>query len=378
MKKIYIEAGSFYGQRSGVGRFSLRISQALAEARPQDAINFFSFLRLGRKAVVDFDIPSNVRLRFIRWFPGRLFSLLMRHGISTPLEILGVFKADVVIFPNFISWSSLFKKRRVAVVHDLAFIKYPDFINPKNLKYLRKQLGKSIKRSSAIVAVSEFTKSDIINNYKISADKVFVVYNAVDHVRYNPSASGSVDDMRNALNIDGEYILFVGNIEPRKNITGMLEAYSQSFNEHRLQLVIAGAKGWNDADIHSKKDTLKDLPISFLDYVDEAHLPALYAGAKLFVYPSFYEGFGLPVLEAMACGCPVVCSNTSSLPEVAGQAATQVSPDDPTAISQAIIELANNEELRNQHIKMGLEQAQKFSWQSSAAELSNLIDSLSK
>ena len=376
MKRIYIEASSFYGKRSGVGRYGLCVAEALFGLRPADHFTLFSFLRPGRKLHVDFDLPSNTRRKYIRWFPGRAFSLLMRKGISLPLELFGAWRADVVIFPNFIAWASITRKKRISVVHDIAFEFYPQYIQAKNLAYLKTQLSKSLRRSDRIVAVSEATKRDIVEHYQIPESKISVVYNAVDTDHFNPTASERTSVVLQARHIPEKYVLFVGNVEPRKNVEGLLQAYAESYPSHGLALVIAGSKGWNDHGIKQRLHKLKNLPIYRTGFVDDDELAALYAGAVAFVYPSFYEGFGIPCLEAMACGCPVITSNTSSLPEIVGSAGLLIDPNDTAAITKAIIRVSSDVKLRNKLTEAGLKQAMKFTWQESAKQLSNVIDSL--
>jgi glycosyltransferase involved in cell wall biosynthesis len=375
--KIYVEASSFYGNRSGVGRYGFMLTRELVKIRQQDTFTLFGFLRPGRNLPLDAGFPSNAKQKFIRTLPGRVFSLLMRNGIALPLELFGLREADLLIFPNFISWSSFTNKPRVCIVHDVAFLYYPEFIQKKNLAYLKTQLSKSLERSTSIIAVSEATKSDLIKHFNVPADKITVIHNAVDHDLFNPGAVRATKKTLEKFSLPNRYLLFVGNIEPRKNLSGLLQAYQQSYATHHLPLVIVGAKGWNDDNIHKQFGELKDLPIYRTDFVSDKDLAALYAGAEAFIYPSFYEGFGIPVLEAMASGCPVICSNISSFPEVVGEAALAVSPDNIDEIAQAITLLTYDLKLRKKLIKRGIERAKLFTWQESARRLSNVINEMS-
>ncbi len=373
MARIFIEASSFYGKRSGVGRYGLSLSLPLIAARAQDRFVLFNFLRPGRRLNRDFSLPKNARQSHIWWFPGRVFSLLMRRGLSLPLELFGLWRADVLIFPNFIAWASLTRKPRISIVHDIAFEFFPEYIQAKNLAYLRRQLPKSLHRSAAVIAVSEATKRDLVQHYHIAPEKITVVPNAVDTSIFNPTARRQTAAALKRHKLPQTYLLFVGNVEPRKNLEGLLRAYAQSYAEHKLPLVIVGAKGWNDGDIEQLLAELKHLPIYRTDFVDDTSLAALYAGATAFVYPSFYEGFGIPCLEAMACGCPVICSNTSSLPEVVGDAAIQVSPTATGELASSIVRLAKDKPLQKKLARLGVERARKFSWEESASRLSAVI-----
>lgn len=371
--KIAIEAGSFYGNRSGVGRYALTITQELIRSRPDDDFVIFSFLRIGKKPNRDFTLPSNAHYKYIRWFPGRLFSLCMRLGISLPMELFGIVGYDTVIFPNFISWASLTRQKRICVIHDLAFVHYPEYIQAKNLKMLRRQTAKSIRRSCHVVAVSESTKKDIETTYLVPSEKISVVPNGVDLTVFTPQKRNEIERVREKYKLPPNYFLFVGTVEPRKNIAGMIEAYAKSYDSHKNALVLAGGKGWNDVAIQNALSSQKDLPIYLPGFVDDEDLPGLYSGASLFIFPSMYEGFGIPVLEAMACGCPVVCGNNSSFPELVGDAAITVDVTDTGAIASAISKVLENKATKDTMRSRGIERARHYTWISAAKEMNTVL-----
>lgn len=375
-KKIYVEAGSFYGHRSGVGRYALCVTEAMIRQRKNDDFVLFNFVRPGKQVDKDFSVPENTHFKFIRWFPGRAFSLLMRSGISLPLELFGLSRADILIFPNFVAWASIFRKKRIIVVHDVSFAFFPQYIQAKNLKFLRSQLTKSLKRSVKIVAVSEATKRDIVKHFNTPSEKIAVVHNAVDHKVFNPDASRRVKPVLKKYDLPDKYIIFVGNQDPRKNLEGLLKAYEQSFDSHKTALVFVGGGkwSWNNERFETLLKELAHLPIYRTGFIPDDEMSALYAHAQAFVYPSFYEGFGIPCLEAMACGCAVVCGNTSSFPEIVGDAAIMVDPHDTKAIASSITKLMTDTKLRRSLVAKGLKQAANFSWEKSAEKLSEVVD----
>jgi glycosyltransferase involved in cell wall biosynthesis len=202
----------------------------------------------------------------------------------------------------------------------------------------------------------------------------------VDHEEYYPKNTKEISIIKNKYNIKGEYILYTGTLEPRKNIVGILESYSMLLDEFKNEysLVLAGGKGWLDDEIENKLNELKDLNIVRTGYVEDDDLPALYSGATLFIYPSFYEGFGMPPLEAMACGTPVITSNNSSLPEVVGNAGIMVDAKDTRSLTKNIEKVLKSKKLQSEMSKKGLKQAKNFSWEKSAKKLLELIESTSQ
>ena len=206
--------------------------------------------------------------------------------------------------------------------------------------------------------------------------KIEIVNPAINHAVHRPASKQSIDRVKTKYGIKGQYILYTGTLEPRKNIVGILEGYS-ALPKNILSsytLVLAGGKGWLDEEIEEKLTELKELNIIRTGYVADEDLPALYSGATVFVYPSFYEGFGMPPLEAMACGTPVITSNNSSLPEVVGEAGIMIDAKDTKTLTESIEKVISNTKLQNEMIKKGIKQAKKFSGEESAKKLHGLID----
>jgi glycosyltransferase involved in cell wall biosynthesis len=255
----------------------------------------------------------------------------------------------------------------VLTVHDLIFRLFPEHHKRLNYWYLNAAMPLYCSRASAIIAVSEATKRDLMMLYGLDPDKITVVHEAAaSHFARIPPAR--VEEVRARYHLPDRYLLHVGTIEPRKNLNRLLEAV------HRLReagedihMVVVGSKGWLFEGFFQALEEL-DLgdAVTLPGYVPDADLPAIYSGARLVAVPSLYEGFGLPVLEAMACGVSVVCSHASSLPEVGGDAARYFDPTDIAAMADAIMAVWRDETLREDMRRRGLARAAQFSWERTA------------
>jgi glycosyltransferase involved in cell wall biosynthesis len=257
----------------------------------------------------------------------------------------------------------------VLTVHDLIFRRYPQHHKPLNRWYLNATMPLYCRRADHIIAVSEQTKRDMIVAYRVPPEKITVIYEAAD-TRFRLQPPQTMADVRARYRLPDRYLLFVSTIEPRKNLIRLLAAFE------RLQaagltdaLVIVGKRGWlYDNFFAALEASPAKQAVIFPGWVADADLPAIYRGAQVFAFPSLFEGFGLPVLEAMACGTPVVCSNSSSLPEVADDAALLVDPLDVDALTGALERLLRDPALAADLRARGLAQAARFSWARAAAE----------
>lgn len=255
----------------------------------------------------------------------------------------------------------------VVTVHDLSFLLYPQNLRALNRIYLRQFTRLSVRRARRVIAVSESTKRDLIRYYDLSPDKIDVVHNGVD-ASFQPLAADQVAAFRLEQNLPDRFILFVGTLEPRKNVVGIIEGYAQ-LPRSRPPLMLVGGRGWLYDEIFARVEALGLTDeVHFVGYVPAEELPLWYNAAALFVYPSLYEGFGLPPLEAMACGTPVITSTSSSLPEVVGQAGLMVDPTDTEALAAAMAQVLTDEGLRDGLRAAGLAQARGFSWQKTALQ----------
>ena len=257
----------------------------------------------------------------------------------------------------------------VVSIFDLSYLKYPELFKKKDLYQLKIWGRYSIKRAKAVITISESSKNAIIEEYKLASDKVHVVYPGIKELINNREIN--MTDLQKKYGIKKNFILFVGTIQPRKNIARMVEAISQI---PELELIVVGKKGWQyEGILDSPRKFGVENRVKFLEFVPDEELSELYKNAICFVLPSLYEGFGLPILEAMKYGCPVVTSNTSSLPEAGGDAALYFDPEDSSDIAEKIKKLLSDDKLREDMIEKGYKQAKKFSWEKAAKETLHVL-----
>ncbi|MCX7792487.1 MAG: glycosyltransferase family 4 protein [Chloroflexaceae bacterium] len=254
----------------------------------------------------------------------------------------------------------------VVTVHDLAFIRFPQTFRAYNRIYLDVATRLSVRRAARILVVSEHTRREVIGLLGVAPDRVVVTPNAVrEHFR--PPDPALLEAFRACKGLPERFVLYVGTLEPRKNLTTLLEAYAEVARRQATPLLVGGGKGWLYDAVFQRLEALGlREQVRFVGYLDEEELPLWYAAATVFVFPSIYEGFGMPPLEAMACGTPVVASNTSSLPEVVGDAGLTVSPYDSAALAEAISRVLDDADLRQELRERGLRQARAFSWRVTA------------
>jgi glycosyltransferase involved in cell wall biosynthesis len=270
-------------------------------------------------------------------------------------------------------------RRSVVTVHDLGYLYYPEAHRLLDRVYLDLSTRYNARAAAHLIADSSATKRDLIERYGTDSDRITVIYPGYDAANLQPVRDKeAIESIKAKYDIFSDYILFVGTLQPRKNLPRLIRAFSnlQPLTSN-LQLVIAGKKGWLYEGIFRQVEELGLTGnVVFTGYVTQEDLPALLSGARLFVFPSLYEGFGLPVLEAMACGTPVVCSNAASLPEVAGGAALLVDPLDVEGLAAALERVLGDEELRARLTQRGFEQARRFSWEKCARETLKVLENV--
>lgn len=341
--KIAIDIQTTLGQPTGFGFY---VSNLVENLKQVDAKNEYLLAR--PKSEVDFSTPQRFiwdQFKLPKIAAGASCDLLHQPCFSAPL----CFRGPVVV-----------------TIHDIISILFPQNIPFASRMFYSKWMPFSYSKASQIISISESTKNDIIRVLKIPEDKITVIHNGYDIRLKTRASSDELSKVRKKYNLPEEYLLHVGTLEPRKNLSFLIDVFSEVIKDKKnsnLSLVITGKKGWYYEGLFQKVEKLglQDRVV-FTGYIDERDKKAIYQAAKIFTFPSIYEGFGLPPLEAMACGVPVVSSNTSSMPEVIGDAGILISPKNKSAWVEAISRLNNDSGLRGEMKKKNLSQIQKFDW----------------
>jgi len=363
--KIGIDISQLAFPGTGVANYTENLVENLLKVdKKNEYVLFFSSLRQPTPR----DLKSKIYNLKSYKFPLLLLEFLWNRLHRVPIE---TFAGRLDVFHTSDWLEPPAKCPKVTTIHDLAIFKYPETFVPRGghniVANLKRKLEWAKKESKLVIAVSESTKRDIVKILGMPPEKIRVIYEACDEI-YNKPASAeatarqATEKIKKKYGIKGDYILAVGTLEPRKNLKRVIEAFSLLTGFVPVTLVIAGKFGWGE-DIEKLK--IKNEKLKILGLVSQEDLPSLYSGAQVFVYPSLYEGFGLPILEAMASGCPVVTSNVSSMPEVAGEAAVLVDPENVEDIARGTKEAIDR---RDKLIKKGFERVKEFSWEKTARE----------
>ena len=376
MPRIAIDYTPAYEQGGGIGRYVRELTAALAIEDPVTDYRLFvagsKRERLPHPPGPNFDWCRTILTP--RW----LARIWQRAQLPLPVEaftgLVDLFHATDFVLPP-----TLPRARSLLTVHDLSFIRVPDAASPSLKRYLEAVVPRSVERADHVLADSQATKDDLIEIYRTPPDKISVLYSAVDGRFGRVTDEMALQEVLNRHNLkDIKYVLSVGTVQPRKNYSGAIRALSKIRDQGiDLHYAVAGGRGWLEDEMYrSIRETAMEDRVHILGFVPDEDLPALYSGARALLAVSLYEGFGLPVLEAMACGTPVITSNLSSLPEVAGDAGILVDPLDTEAISDAIMRLLTDAALRQQLVAAGFEHVKRFSWTSAASQLKSIYDAM--
>jgi len=389
--RIGIDYTAAVQQGAGIGRYTRQLVRALLEL---DTHNEYVLLAAAAGSGLPWKGPAGRTSGFDRSTlygvsPGhvrtitlpvseRLLTILW-HRLRLPLWVEWIAgPLDVFHSPDFVL-PPVRRARTVLTVHDLSFVRVPECADPGLRSYLQRVVPASARRADIVLADSECTKADVVELLGVDVSRVVVVYPGVEPRFQRVQDRQALDAVRQRYNLPDHFALGLGTLQPRKNLGRLIEAYAGVREElgSELHLVIAGGAGWMYESVFRRVAELglQNL-VSFPGYIADEDLPTLYSLADLFVFPSLYEGFGLPVLEAMACGTPVVTSAVSSLPEVAGDAALLVDPLDTQALAEAMRRALDDTRLRSEMVQKGLEQARRFTWAVSARQLMEIYHRL--
>jgi glycosyltransferase involved in cell wall biosynthesis len=366
--KIGIDVSSLLKDRSGIGTYSYNLIKNIFKIDTENEYRLLSYsLKESLKECPSFDNP-NVKSYHYR-IPGKLLLKAWQWFDFPPVDaFLG--KIDIFHSTNFLVIPQ-YKGKKIVTFHDMYFLIEPRHTERFGGKYFLKTLPEKVKGVDRVIAVSENTKQDAMRFLGVTEERIRVIYEAVDESFRVIEDKDAVSRIKAKYKIEGDYLLFVGTLEPRKNLIRLVEAFTMLKREGRFpfKLVLAGKKGWAIDNLFRKVEDLgiKE-EIIFLGYVVPEDLPYLYNGAEVFVFPSLYEGFGLPALEAMGCGIPVLTSKRSALPEITGGAAILVDPMNVEEIAKGIRMLIENVSLRNEMVVKGLQRVKDFSWRRTAEE----------
>ncbi|MCO4760127.1 MAG: glycosyltransferase family 4 protein [Myxococcales bacterium] len=364
--RILVDVTTWVPGRTGIGLYTERLLRALVGLDRGDELLLASNL-----ATDDVDVPGR---RLGPQMPLRALWMQTAMGLHVARE-----RPDVAFFPNYVApLASTYASAcpTVVTVHDMAVFLHPETFTFKKRVLQRRLLPPLLRHAKAIVTPSEATRTDLLRLLPVDPRRVVAIPLAADPAYMTPVSAESQATVQRKFELPDRYLLAVSTLEPRKNLVRLIEAFEQVWPDHQeVKLILVGGKGWRDDAIAAalRQSSARD-GIEAFGYVEFDELRALYAGALAMCYPSLYEGFGLPVIEAMACGAPVLVSRGSSLDEVAGDAALQVDPLDTQTIVSGIRRLLDEPELRSQLARRGLAQAQTFSWARTAEQTREVFE----
>ena len=372
--RLIVDASAAVNQGAGIGRYARMLTPRLAnrldgaqitaliadDPNADPAVRADGLARLEAAGIECKTLPFDRRIADILWF---------RAKLPVPAQIFGG-KADLIYSPDFTAPPAL-RSPSIITVHDLAFEVVPQFAPAPLRAYLQSAVPRQVRRAAAVAAVSESTARDLEERYKVPRDKITIVSNGVDERFFDAKPLDATK--RAELGLPESYLLMVGTIEPRKNHAGAFDALLRSRVGRELPLVVAGRRGWEDTEIVARMERLQaEGRIIWLKYVPESLLPSLYAGAAATIYPSWYEGFGIPPLEALAAGSPLVTSTAPALIEVTGDVARRADPSDSDGLAAALdaaVELDRTDSARADRV----ERARMFDWDRPAGVLADLV-----
>ncbi len=372
-------------QYSGVSEYTLNLVWALLkknqeEGSPHKFVFYYNSARDIKHRIPDFK-PFNPEFKYTR-IPNKILNYFLLKPFNYPC-LDKLMKVDIVLFPHINFYAVSPEAKTVLTIHDLSFLRYKNhFSLRKNIWHKLLNVSKLAQKADKIITISQNSKNDISELLGVAKEKIRVVKSGIDKKRYCQVDPGDpkIPEIKNKYKLPENFILYLGTLEPRKNLEGIIKAFDifcSRFPKSDYNLVIAGGRGWKEGEVlRAWQESLNQEKIKFLGYIETEDKTYLYNLASLFAFPSLYEGFGLPPLEAMACGTPVVTSFTSSLPEVVADSAIKVNPYDYNQIASALEEGLFDLDLRKDLIFQGKERVRQFSWDRVAQDYFQTINEL--
>lgn len=358
--------------RTGVGQFTYHLVKTLPQV--DDTNHYTLFLFDFRRKYRDFSTDyKNVSIKKVR-LPGMLVRRLWNSIAYPPVELI-TGRFDLFHFTNYMI-PPMRENRALTTIYDMGFSRYPHYTAPSALKWPLRHVKESADKALGVITVSEFSKSEIVDLLGVPSEKVHVVYPGVSPAFREGTNATETSRVRAKYGISDPYILSVGTIEPRKNIPALLRAYGKNasfFRHRRCKLLLVGMKGWLYDEVYrTVGEYALDRDVLFTGYVEGHELVTIYREAEFAVFPSFYEGFGMPLLEAMASETPVLASDIAAHREVLGDAALFFPPEDEEELCRLMRDLYEDHGLRRTLTEKGRRRALRFTWEASAAELARI------
>lgn len=365
--KIVINTISLLSKLTGIGRYTFEVCKRITRLSLNADFNYF--YGYYSKKLYMMDIPPSGKIaKTIKNFLTKYYHI--KKTTRESLLFVSRFSPktfDLYWEPNIVPIEHLRSKYLVTTIHDFSFHHYPECLPQENKEYLQKHFWKNIQKSDRIITVSNYIKGEIVELLKYDDARIQVIYNGVDHDYFKTYDRSLLHEFKIANKLPEEFILFVGSIEPRKNLKNVLMGYislPEAFKKE-CKFVLAGFSGWKNAEVMDIIRRERD-NIVYLGYLSDLELAYLYNLASVFIYASLYEGFGLPPLEAMACGTPVIVSRSSSMPEVCGDAAYYVDPREVESIADGMYKIFSDSARRTDLVRRGFARSRLFTWDQSA------------
>lgn len=365
-----------HGEKAGVGHYTYYLLKNLLKIDKKN--QYFLFFDHRIPSTQEFKKANTTIIRFPYSQYKKFLPLGYSHWFVTKLlnkSNLDIFHAPANIMPL------TYERPTIITVHDLAIYQHPEWFPPKQKFSTRISVPKSVKKASAIIAISQSTKKSIIKYFAVPENKIKIIYEGFDPEK--PVKKNIIAKIKKKYNINENFIISLGTLEPRKNMPALIQAFDELVNKHYkkfkdYQLVLAGAQGWKFAPIFKAIKEVKNCRVKYIGYISKEEKIALLSTAKVFAFPSLWEGFGLPVLEAMSLGTPVIASRVSSIPEIVGKASILVNPSNTESIKKGLEKILKNKRILKSYSLKSKKQSKKFSWQKCARQTLKLYQDVYK